>query len=274
MHTHASRRGHALLVVACVFALAAGSSAGGAQEMTPAVRSELAPSGRLRVGINFGNTLLAARDASGRPRGLAVSLAEELARRLGTPIDIVPFESAGRMADAVSGGAWDVAFLGADPDRAGDIAFTAPYLEIDTTYLVPSASPLRTIADVDREGVRIAVSAKSAYDLYLTRALTRAELVRAPSPNESVSLFFSDRLDALAALRPVLVDLVEQRPGYRILDGRFTVVSQAVGTPKNRTAAARALRAFVEDVKATGFVASAIKTHNVRGVSVAPPAAD
>jgi polar amino acid transport system substrate-binding protein len=227
--------------------------------VTPALRSELAPSGRLRVGINFGNAVLASRDANGRPGGVAVYLAQELARRVGTPLDIVPFESAGRMADGAAAGAWDVAFLGADPDRAAEIAFSAPYLEIDTTYLVPTASPLRTIQDVDREGVRVAVSAKGAYDLFLTRELKRARLVRAPSSPESIDLFFKERLEALAGLRPVLVDLVEQRPGYRVLDGRFTVVYQAVGTPKRRTAAARFLQEFVEDIKDSGLAASRVR---------------
>ena len=245
---------------------------GGAQQMSASVRSELAPTGRLRVGINFGNALLAVKDSNGTPGGIAVRLAQELSRRAGVPMDIVGYESAGRMADGVKIGAWDVAFLAADPDRAGEIAFTAPYLEIDTTYLVPAGSPLRTLQDVDRAGVRIAVSEKSAYDLFLTRELKRAQLVRAPSPNASVDLFFEQRLDALAALRPVLVDLAEQHPGSRVLDGRFTVVTQAVGAPKGRAAASQFLREFVEDAKASGLVAKTIETSGIRGVSVAPPA--
>jgi polar amino acid transport system substrate-binding protein len=242
----------------------------GAQQMSSAARSELAPTGRLQVGINFGNALLATKDTNGAPTGIAVRLAQELSRRAGVPMDIVGYESAGRMAGGVSTGAWDVAFLAADPDRAGEIAFTAPYLEIDTTYLVPAGSPLRTLQDVDRDGVRIAVSEKSAYDLFLTRELKRAQLVRAPSPGASVDLFFERRLDALAALRPVLVDLAEQHPGSRILDGRFTVVTQAVGAPKGRPAAAQFLRAFVEDAKASGLVTKAIDASGIRGVSVAP----
>ena len=240
--------------------------------MSASVRSELAPTGRLRVGINFGNALLAVKDANGAPGGIAVRLAQELSRRANVPMDIVSYESAGRMADGVKTGAWDVAFLAADPDRAADIAFTAPYLEIDTTYLVPAGSPLRTLQDVDRDGVRIAVSAKSAYDLFLTRELKRAQLVRAPSPNASVDLFFEQRLDALAALRPVLVDLAEQHQGSRVLDGRFTVVTQAVGAPKGRAAAAQFLREFVEDAKASGLVAKAVEASGIRGVSVAPSA--
>lgn len=240
--------------------------------MSSSLRAELAPSGRLRVGLNYGNALVA-KDANGALGGIAGRLAQELSRRVGVPMDVVPFESAGRMADAVKAGAWDVAFLGADPDRAGDIAFTAPYLEIDTTYFVPAGSPIRTLDDVDRDGVRIAVSAKSAYDLFLSRELKRAQLVRAPSPDASIDLFFDQRLDALASLRPLLVDLAEKHPGSRVLDGRFTVVQQAVGAPRGRAAAAQFLREFIEDAKASGLVAGAVASSGIRGVSVAPPGA-
>src|SRR5437773_745168 len=151
--------------------------------MTIGVQSELAPMGRLRVGINFGNVLLAARDGNGSPRGVAVDLARELARRVGVAMELVSYDSAGRMADAAKAGAWDAAFLATDPARGEEIVFTAPYLEIDTTYLVPAGSPLGALADVDREEVRISVSEKSAYDLFLTRSLNRARLVRAPGPH-------------------------------------------------------------------------------------------
>ena len=258
-------------VAILTLAIAATALPGEAQQVSSAARAELAPTGRLQVGINFGNVLLAVKDASGTPGGIAVRLAQELSRRVGLPMDIVAYESAGRMADGIKAGAWDVAFLAADPDRANEIAFTAPYLEIDSTYLVPAGSPLRNLQDVDRDHVRIAVSDKSAYDLYLTRELKRAQLVRAPSPNASVDLFFEQQLDALAALRPVLVDLAEQHPGSRVLDGRFTVVTQAVGAPKGRPAAAQFLREFIEDAKASGLVAKAIDATNTRGVSVAPP---
>jgi polar amino acid transport system substrate-binding protein len=237
---------------------------------TSRARAELAPSGTLRVGINFGNALLATKDAKGEPAGIAVDLARELARRLGVPLEIVPYESAGRMADGAKGGAWDVAFLGSDPARADEISFTAPYLEIEATYLVPAGSPLRTIADVDRDGVRIAVSEKSAYDLYLTRSLRHARLVRVPGPDASTDLFFKDKLEALAGLKPVLVEAVGRQPGSRVLDGRFTTVQQAVGTPKGRPAAAQFLQTFVEDVKASGFVAKSIERNRIQGVMVAP----
>jgi polar amino acid transport system substrate-binding protein len=221
--------------------------------------------GTLRVGINFGNALLASRDAaSGAPRGIAVDLAEELGRRLRAPIDVVGYESAGTMADAAKTDAWDVAFLAVDPGRAGDITFTAPYLEIDATYFVPAGSSLQTIADVDREGVHIAVSDKSAYDLFLRRSVRRAKLVRAPSVEASIALFFAEQLEALAGLRPLLVTIAGQHPGSRVLDGRFTAVQQAIGTPRGRDATY--LDEFVAAVKASGFVAATIEKHGMHGL--------
>jgi polar amino acid transport system substrate-binding protein len=245
------------------------ASWGGAQQMSSAARLELAPTGVMRVGINFGNALLTSRDGNGVPGGIAVDLARELAQRAGVTMEIVSYDAAGRMADGAKAGAWDVAFLAADPDRAAEIAFTPPYLEIDTTYLVPAGSPLRAIGDVDREGVRIAISEKSAYDLVLTRDLKRATLVRAPGPAASVDLFFAQKLDALAALRPLLVDLAGQHPGSRVLDGRFAVVYQAVGAIKGREAALAYLQEFVEEVKGSGFLAKSIERNGIRGVSVA-----
>ena len=260
------------IVLVSVIGLAAPGATGEAQQMTSNIRSELAPSGRLRVGINFGNALLTRRDAGGTPGGIAVDLAQELARRLGVPMDIVSYNAAGQMADGAKAGAWDVAFLATDPDRANEIAFAAGYLEIESTYLVPPGSPLRSIADVDREGVRIAVSEKSAYDLYLTRELKRATLVRTPGVNASVDLYFAQKLDALAGLKPSLVEVADRQPGARVLDGRFTVVQQAVGTPRGREVGAQYLREFIEDVKASGFVAKTIEKNGIRGVSVAPKA--
>jgi polar amino acid transport system substrate-binding protein len=244
-----------------------------APEPPPLSKFDLAPTGKLRAGINFGNVLLTGKDpVTGEPRGVAVDLARELARQLGVPIEIVPFDSAGKMADAVKTGAWDVAFLAADPGRAGDIGFSAPYAQIESTYLVPAGSPLRTIADVDRPGVRIAVSAKSAYDLHLTRALKHAELVRVPGVHPSYELFVAQKLDALAGLRPGLVTYAENHPGSRVLEGSYSSVGQAVGTPKAREAAAAYLRTFVEDAKASGLIARLIEKNKARGLTVAPPA--
>ena len=222
---------------------------------------------RLRVGINFGNPLLASRDpASGTPSGIAIDVARELGRRLGAALDIVGYSSANLMADAVRAAAWDVAFLATDPARAGDIAFTSPYLEIEATYLVREESPVRTVSEVDRDGARIAVSDRSAYDLFLTRTIARAALVRAPSVDASVDLFFAQRLDALAGLTPLLAAVADTHPGTRVVSGRFTEIRQAIGLPHGRSIAE--LEAFVRDVRSSGFVAAAIERHGIRGVVV------
>jgi polar amino acid transport system substrate-binding protein len=237
----------------------------------PAARSELAPSGKLRVGINYGNFLLVLKDApDGTPRGIAPDLGRELGKRLGVPVEFVRFDAAGKMADAVKAGAWDIAFLGAEPQRANEIAFTAAYLEIPVTYLVPAGSPLRSIADVDREGVRIAVAEKSAYDLYLSRTLKHAKLVRAQGIDNSYKIFVSQKLEALAGLKPRLVSDAEQLPGSRVLEGQITGVQQAIGTARAREAGARYLREFVDEAKRSGLVARTIEQNQVRGVTVAP----
>jgi polar amino acid transport system substrate-binding protein len=244
-----------------------------ANDIAPAVRSELAPSGTLRIGLNHQNFLLVTPGSSATdPRGVASDLGRELGRRLGVPVEFSKFDTAGKLADGVKTGAWDVAFLGAEPQRAGEIAFTAAYLEIPATYLVPAGSPIRSLAEVDRAGVRIAVSDKSAYELYLSRTIKHATLMRTQGIDASYDLFVNDRLEALAGLKPRLMTDVQKLPGARILDGQFTAVQQAIGTPKAREAGAAYLRAFVEDVKASGFVAEAIKRNGVQGVSVAPAA--
>ena len=242
-------------------------------DIVPAVRSELAPTGTLRVGINHGNFLLVTPGSSAAdPRGVAPDLARELGRRLGVPVAFLRYETAGMLADAVRTGAWDVAFLGAEPQRASEIAFTAAYLEIPATYLVPAGSPIRAIGDVDRDGVRIAVADKSAYELFLSRNVKHATLVRTQGIDGSYEAFVSQGLEVLSGLRPRLLMDVKKLPGARILDGQFTAVQQAIGTPKGRAAGARYLRAFAEDVKASGLVAEAIARNAVEGVSVAPPA--
>ncbi len=238
---------------------------------SPAARSELAPTGKLRVGINYQNFLLVNKDpASGEYRGIAVDLGRELGRRLGVAVELVPFDAAGKLADAVKVGAWDVAFLANEPARATEIVFSAAYLEIEAGYLVPAGSPIRTIAEVDREGVRVAVAAKSAYDLYLSRSLKQAKLVRAQGIDASYDIFVKDKLEVLSGLKPRLATDAAKLPGSRVLEGRFTAVQQSVGTPQGRPAGAKYLGEFAEDVKASGFVAQAIARHAVRGVSVAP----
>jgi polar amino acid transport system substrate-binding protein len=203
---------------------------------------------------------------------VAPDLARELGRRLGVPLEFLKFDSAGQLADGVRTGVWDVAFLGAEPQRANEIAFTAAYLEIPVTFLVPAGSLIRSIGDVDRQGVRIAVAEKSAYDLYLTRNVKQATLLRAQGIDGSFDLFVKEQLDVLSGLKPRLLKDVQKLPGARVLDGQVTGVQQAIGTPKARAAGAKFLRAFVEGVKASGVVAEVISRNAVQGVSVAPPA--
>ena len=241
-------------------------------DVSPAVRSELAPTGKLRVGLNMSNFLLTATDAAtGKPKGLAADMGMELGRRLGVPVELVPFPNPGAVADAAKTGVWDVGFIGAEPQRATEIDFTAAYVEIEATYLVPPGSPITAIPDVDRPGIRIAISDRSAYDLYLTRHLKHAELIRARG-DDVFKRFLSDKLDAMAGLRPGLVKNQEKLPGSRILDGNFTAVQQAAGVPKGRTAGAKYLREFIEDAKASGLVAKLIEKNNVRGLTVAAKA--
>lgn len=242
--------------------------------ITPDVRTELAPSGTLRVGVNHQNFLLVTPGSSStEPRGVAPDLGRELGRRLGVPVAFVSFEAAGKLADGVRTGAWDVAFLGAEPQRAAEIAFTAAYLEIPATYLVPAGSPIGALVDVDRDGVRIAVAEKSAFDLWLQRNIKHARLVHASGLDASFDLFVKDGLEALSGLRPKLMQDVQRLPGARVLDGQFMAVQQAIGTPKARQKGAQYLRAFVEEAKASGLVAEVIARNGVRGVSVAPAAA-
>ena len=238
-----------------------------------AVRSELAPTGTLRVALNMSNFLLTRKGpAGGEPGGVAVDLGRELGRRLSVPVQLVEYENPGKLADAAASGVWDVGFLGAEPQRAQQIDFTAAYVEIESTYLVPSGSPITRIDEVDRKGIRIAISERSAYDLYLTRNLENAELVRERGADNVLKRFVDDKLDALAGLRPRLLIDQEKVPGSRILEGNFTSVQQAAGTPKGRAAGAQFLKAFIEDVKASGLVAQAIERNNVRGLTVAPKA--
>jgi polar amino acid transport system substrate-binding protein len=253
-----------------VFVLTSGAMA---NDIAPAVRSELAPTGTLRVGLNHGNFLLVTPKSSATdPRGVASDLARELARRLGVRVEFSKFDTAGALGDGVRTGGWDVAFLGAEPQRATEIAFTAAYLEIPATYLVPAGSSIRSIADVDREGHRIAVAEKSAYELWLSRNIKHARLMLTKGIDASLELFLTQKLEVLSGLRPRLLMDVAKLPGARVLDGQFAAVQQAIGTPKAREAGATYLRAFVEDVKASGFVADAIARNGVQGVSVAPPA--
>ena len=241
--------------------------------IAPAVLADLAPTGKVRAGINYSNFILATRDrATGESRGVALDLARELGQRLGVAVDVVAYDSVAVMVDAAKTGAWDVAFLGIDPARAGEIGFTAAYLEIEATYLVTAASPLRAVAEVDREGLRVAAPSRANYELYLSRNLKRARLVSAATGEAAFDLLVTGQVDALAGLRQALIGLTEKLPGSRMLDGRFMAVQQAIGVPRGRDAGLQYLRGLVEDAKQSGLVARAIERTGARGVSVAPPA--
>jgi polar amino acid transport system substrate-binding protein len=221
-----------------------------ASEVDARVLADLAPAGKLRAGINYSNFVLATKDpAAGEPRGIAPDLARRIAQRLKVPIEFVTFETAGRMADAVTTGAWDIAFLANEPERANDILFTPPYLEIEAGYLVPDGSAIRDFAEVDRPGIRIAIALKSAYDLFLCRTLRHAVLVRAHGMPSSYDVFLSERLDVLAGIKPWLSLMAGKLPGSRILDGHFMAVQQCIGTPRGREAGARFLGEFVQGLK-------------------------
>lgn len=241
--------------------------------MSPEIVAELAPRGVLRAGINLSNFLLVSgRNAAGDPAGVAPDMAREVARRLGVPVQYVPFRTPGELADRAGGDVWDIGLIGAEPQRAETIAFTPAYAEIEATYLVPAGSPLAAIADVDAPGVRISVAGRSAYGLWLERNLRHAELRRSETLESSYETFVREKLDALAGLRPRLISDLKRLPGARILEGRFTTVQQAIGTARKNKDGARFLADFVAEAKASGLVARLIAEHKVRGLSVAPSA--
>jgi len=237
------------------------------------ITNELAPTGNLRAAINFGNTVLAQKDPkTGEARGVSVDLARELSWRLNVPLDIVPYDAAGKVTADATQNRWDVAFFAIDPKRAEDTAFTAPYVIIEGGYAVPDSSPIKSVEEVDREGVRIAVSNRSAYDLYLSRNLKQAQLVRAPSPQASFEMFAKDGLPALAGVKAAVAEWAKKNPGYRVLDGRFMIIEQAMAMPKDRERGIEYLRKFVEEQKANGFVAAALARSGQKDAIVAPPA--
>jgi polar amino acid transport system substrate-binding protein len=239
-----------------------------------AIRGEMAPTGTLRAALNFGNPVLATKaTADGQPGGVAVVLVRELARRLDMPVEFLPYDSAAAMAGDARTGAWDIAFLAADPGREDDIAFSPPYVELEATYLVRSDSAFRTITDIDADGVRVAARPRSAYDLFLRRNLVRAQLVYPDDGQSDIDLLEEGRADVLSGLRHVLVDTAETAAGWRVIDESFASMQQAIGVPQGRPAAAAYLRDFVEDVKATGVVKQAVDAAGAHGVAVAPPVA-
>jgi polar amino acid transport system substrate-binding protein len=239
--------------------------------MVSQIVSELAPTGALRAGINMSNFLLVTgKSASGDPQGVAPDIAAEIARKLDVPVAYVQFDRPSKLADAAGTNTWDIGLIGAEPARAEKITFTPAYCEIEATYLVQPNSPYQTVADVDRPGARITVRRGAAYDLWLERNIKHATVLRSDTAEGPFDQFVAERLDALAALRPQLLQDVQKLPGAKILPGNFTSVQQAIGTAKPNTAGAAFLRDFVADAKRTGLVAQLIERHRVVGLSVAP----
>mgnify|MGYP000036935075 CR=1 FL=1 len=231
-----------------------------------------APTGELRVAINVGNPILARRHPdTGEPEGVSIDLATQLAQRLGVPLKLVVFEAASKSVEAVSGEEADVGFFAIDPVRGAGIAFTAPYVLIEGAYMVRDESPLQDNAQVDRAGIRVTVGQGSAYDLFLTRELRQAHIVRAPTSPAVVDVFMAQKLEVAAGVKQQLQADAQRISGLRLLPGRFMVIQQAMGLPKGRPATAwQALHGFVEEMKANGFVANALARHGIEGASVAP----
>jgi polar amino acid transport system substrate-binding protein len=240
---------------------------------SPQIISELAPTGVLRAAINMGNFLLVTgKDPNGDPSGVSPDIAAAIAARLGVPVKFIPYAKPGEIADDAEKGLWDIGNIGAEPQRAAVINFTAAYSEIEATYFVPAGSSIKSVAEVDQPGKRIAVTARSAYGLWLENNVKKAQLVQFDNADTAIKHFVDEKMDAYAGLRPALISLNEKMPGSRILDGQFAAVQQAVGTPKKNGAAFPFLRDFVEEAKKTGLVASLIERHSVVGrLSVAPP---
>jgi polar amino acid transport system substrate-binding protein len=231
------------------------------------VVGELAPTGKLRAAINFGDPVLAQRQTFG---GVSVDLARELARRLQVPVEFVTYDAAGRVTDDATKNVWDVAFVARDPQRAQDLQFTDAYVIIEGAYLVPAGSALRKNEDVDAPRIRIAVGRGSAYDLWLSRNIRRATLVRAPTSPAAIELFAKDKLEVAAGVRQPLVEYAGKHPEVRVLPGRFMVIEQAMATPRGRAAAASYLSGFVDEMKASGFVAAALERSGQKDAAVAP----
>ncbi len=239
--------------------------------MSQDLLSQIAPTGKLRAGINLLNFLLVTgKSADGMPEGVAPDMARAIAEKLGVPLELVPYATPGELADAALDGAWDIGLIGSEPARAEKIDFTAAYVEIEATYLVPAGSTLRHASEVDQPGNRIAVASRSAYDLWLVRNIKHATLMHADGFEATLDLFLTQKLEAMASLKPGLLNDMEKVPGSRILEGKFTAVQQSVGVPKGRTLAAQWLQEFVQQAKASGFVAELIAKHHVKGLSVAP----
>ena len=257
---------YATLLTACVSTMPANFLS-----PAPDVIRALAPNGTLRAAINFGNPILANKDAkTGEPFGVSVDIARELGKRLNVPVELVLFNSAGKVVEAVSANEVSIAFVAIDPVRAATTAYTAPYVIIEGAYLVRENSPLRDNAEVDRSGTRVVVGGGSAYDLYLTREIKNATLVRAPTSPLVTDEMLKQNLEVAAGVKQQLQADAARVGGVRLLPGRFMVINQAVGMPIARAVAVDYVKAFVEDLKASGFVANALERHGIKGALVAP----
>ncbi|MCM2326933.1 MAG: ABC transporter substrate-binding protein [Lysobacter sp.] len=238
----------------------------------PAAVSDLAPTGKLRAVINYGNPILAKKDAAtGEPTGVSVDIARELARRLGVEAELVTVTSAGKSVETLAEGRVDVGFFAIDPARAATTAYTGPYVQIEGAYLVKNDSPIRANEEVDREGVRVAVGAKSAYDLYLARNLKKAKIERAPTSPAVVDYFLANKLEVAAGVKQQLEMDAKRLGGLRLLPGRFMVINQAMGMARGKQAGADYLASFIEEMKSSGFVAEALTRHRIEGAGIAPP---
>jgi len=258
-------------LAAIVFAFTVVASAA-AQTPSAAALKDLAPTGRLRAAINFGNGVLAQKGPNGEPRGVSAELAKALAKKLGVPLDDVKFEAAGKVFAALAKGEVDVGFIAIEPKRAAEVTFSPPYVLIEGTYLVRQDSPLKDVDDVDKPGIKIAVGLASVYDLYLTRTLKHASLVRAKVGGAAagIPVFLEQKLDAAAGVREPLDDYVKTHPDFRVMKGAFEQIGQAMATQKDKPAGAAYVRAFIEEMKANGFVADALKRSG-QTAPVAPP---
>ncbi len=265
-----SRLAAGVAVLAGGVALASGCSVMAPAAPGAALVRELAPTGTLRAAINYGNPVLAAKDAQGQPSGVSVDLARELGRRLGVPVELVTFTAAGKVVEAVTAAQVDIAFVAIDPVRGAGMLQTPPYVIIEGAYLVKNASPIRRNEEVDRLGNRVVVATGSAYDLYLTRELKSAKLVRVGGSPLVTDALVVQGVEVAAGVKQQLQADAQRVPGVRLLDGRFMIIQQAMGLPKGRDNGARYVSAFVEEMKAGGFVAAALKRHGIEGALVAP----
>lgn len=265
------RSARALSAFSFAIVLAACNTIPSAPSFSKAAAMELAPSGTLRAAINFGNPILATKDSTtGEPRGVSVDLARELGKRLGVPVELVTYPAAGKVVEGAKSKEWDIGFVAIDPKRAMDMDYTAPYVIIEGAYMVPHNSSIKNNADVDRLGTRIVVGAGSAYDLYLSREIKNAQILRAPTSPLVADVMVKESLEVAAGVKQQLEADAKRLPGLRLLDGRFMVINQAMATLKERPIGSKYLKDFIEEMKASGFVANALASHRIEGAAVAP----